>query len=148
MTIKQKVQILEEACSNHLAVNTFKHGTIDKLDQNEVQYPYVFLRPVTSRGVTLQNGRAVDMRHTFEMFVLDLPKVDDQDYLESMELTESIALDLFGYVNYGEYGNDVYLQPGNFVPVNEAFADRVVGYVVNVEMVSVADQNLCDYPQL
>ena len=49
-TYKDIVDLFENASSAHLAVNTFYHGTIDKLDASsqDVKYPYIFLRPVTA----------------------------------------------------------------------------------------------------
>ena len=51
-TYKQIVEYFEDAANKHLAVNSFGHGSLDYLDarSQNVQYPYVFLRPLTSPG--------------------------------------------------------------------------------------------------
>ena len=93
------VGMFEDACQRHLAVNTFEYGTIDKLDSSlqNVQYPYIFLRPLSSQGLQ-NNVRTLQ----FEMYSIDVPKLTESDYLGVMSDTEQYVYDIISYFRDGD----------------------------------------------
>lgn len=145
------VNMFETACNEHLAVNTFHYGTIDKLDSSSqnVQYPYVFLRPMSSAGLQQDaNGRSAGTRQLqFEMYSLDIPKLTESDYLGVMADTEQYIYDIISYFTLGSQQQELYVNLTNITPVNEAFNDRVYGWVALITYTEEGVYNFCDYPK-
>ena len=79
------------SCAEHLAIKSFAEGALDYLDASSqnVQYPYIFLRPLTSPGINLNaNGISGTRSLTFEMYSLDIPKLSDASPLKLKSDTE------------------------------------------------------------
>lgn len=150
-TFEQVVKSFEAACNAHLAINTFNYGTIDKLDTSiqNVRYPYIFLRPITSTGFILDgNGRSGVRSLTFELYSLDVPKQTDSDYLGVMSDTEQYIYDILGWFNFrGTSQQEEWCTLANIAPVNEAFQDRTFGFVATLDYNESAILNYCNYPQ-
>jgi len=146
------VEMFGSACSSHLAINTFAYGTIDKLDSSlqNVIYPYVFLRPLSSQGLTQDaNGRSAGVRSlTFEMYSLDIPKLTESDYLSVMSDTEQYVYDLVSYFTLGSQQQELYVNLQNITPVNEAFNDRCYGWVSTITFSEEGVYNFCDFPSI
>jgi len=142
-SFKQVVELFETACDTNLVVNTFKFGTIDKLDSSlqNVEYPYIFLRPMSSAG--LQNNTR---QLQFELYSLDIPKLTESDYLGVMADTEQTIYDLVSYFNLGDYQQETFIDLVNITPVNEAFNDRVYGWTALITYNEEGVYNYCDYP--
>lgn len=150
-TFKQVVELFESAANDSLVVNTFKFGTIDKLDASDqnVYYPYVFLRPVTSPGIVLNpNGVSGTRTLTFELYSLDVPKLTESDYLGVMSDTEQTLYDVIGYVNRGAQQQTSFITLTNIAPVNEAFQDRLFGFVGNINYTETGVLDYCNFPQV
>lgn len=148
-TFKQIVDIFQSACASHAGVNTFYWGTLDKLDSTSqnVKYSYVFLRPMTSTGVaTSDNGLSGTRSLSFELYSLDIPKLTEADYLQVMSDTEIIIYDLISYFNLGAMQQTSMITLDTITPVNEAFNDRVYGWVANITYVEQAVLDYCVYP--
>lgn len=148
-TFKDIVDIFQTACNAHAAVNTFYWGTLDKLDSTSqnVQYSYVFLRPMTSTGIlTSDNGQSGTRSLSFELYSLDVPKLTESDYLQVMSDTEIIIYDLISYFNLGAMQQTSMITLDTITPVNEAFNDRVYGWVANITYVEQAILDYCVYP--
>ena len=65
------VEEFRTACDEHLAINSFGEGSIDRLDSltQNVKYPLAFLRPLNSQGMVLnQNGVSGARALNFEFF--------------------------------------------------------------------------------
>lgn len=144
-SFKQVVETFESASNAHLAINTFKYGTLDKLDASSqnVEYPYIFLRPLSSQGLQ-GNIRTL----TFEMYSLDIPKLTDEDDLQVMSDTEQYVYDLVSYFSYGSQQQTEYIDLINITPVNEAFNDRTFGWVATINYKEEGVYNYCDFPQI
>ena len=59
------------SCAAHLAINAFDEGALDYLDASSqnIKYPYIFLRPLTSPGINLNaNGISGTRTLTFELY--------------------------------------------------------------------------------
>lgn len=146
-TYSQLVGYFEEAVTQHAALKSFAEGAIDYLDANSqnIVYPFIFLRPLVSPGLN-NNSRQL----TFELYALDVPKLSDQSPLQVKSNTELFIYDVCSYINYGPVGdqNGVSLTINNITPVNEAFQDRVYGWVANITLEEEGIFNYCFYPSV
>ena len=148
-TFKQIVELFQTACSAHLGVNTFYWGTLDKLDatSQNVSYNYVFLRPMSSVGMIVNpNGISGARSLSFELYSLDVPKVTESDYLTVMSNTEQVLYDILSYFNNGPDQQTLYTTLQSITPVNEAFNDRVYGWVANITVINQGVLNYCNFP--
>ena len=149
LTFKQIVDLFDAACTAHLGVNTFHYGTLDKLDATtqNVAYNYVFLRPLSSPGIqTSTNGISGTRSLAFELYSLDVPKLTEVDYLTVMSNTEQVIYDILSYFNNGANQQTLYTTLSTITPVNEAFNDRVFGWVANINVVNAGILNYCNFP--
>jgi hypothetical protein len=142
---KEVVEYFESAANAHLAVKSFASGPLDYLDSNSqnIRYPFVFLRPITSIGLT-GNVRSL----TFELYSLDVPKVSDENALLVMSNTEQYLYDIGAYIRRGAEQQTMDFEMTNLNPVNEAFQDRVFGWVSTVIYTEPAVYNYCNFPEL
>ena len=144
-TYKDIVTDFTEATTAHLAIKSFAEGAIDYLDANSqnIKYPFMFLRPLVSPGLS-GNIRTL----TFELYSLDVPKLSNESPLLVKSNTELYIYDILGYLRFNNtntpYGVDFVLN--NITPVNEAFNDRVYGWVANVNVTQDAVYNYCNFP--
>lgn len=148
-TFKNIIDTFQAACTAHKGVNTFYYGTLDKLDSTSqnVKYNYVFLRPLTSPGIVVNaNGQSGIRRLSFELYSLDVPRLTESDYLTVMSDTEFIIYDLISYFNLGTQQQNSYIVINNITPVNEAFNDRVYGWVASIDYVEIGNLDFCLYP--
>tara|TARA_R110000803_G_scaffold46193_5_gene96964 strand:- start:770 stop:1222 length:453 start_codon:yes stop_codon:yes gene_type:complete len=139
------ISMFETACNDHLAINTFSYGPLDKLDASfqNVIYPYIFLRPMSSLG--LQNNVR---QLSFEMYSTDVPKLTESDYKGVMSDTEQYIYDIVSYFSYGTEQQDLFIDIQNITPVNEAFNDRVYGWVSTIVFNEVGVFDYCAFPQV
>jgi len=140
---KEIVEYFEAGANSHLAIKSFASGPLDYLDSNSqnIVYPFVFLRPITSIGLT-GNIRSL----TFELYSLDVPKVSDENALLVMSNTEQYLYDMGAYIRRGAQQQTMDFEMTNLNPVNEAFQDRVFGWVANVIYTEPAVYNYCNFP--
>lgn len=141
-TYKEIVETFENATTAHLAVQSFAEGPIDYLDAHSqnTKYPFMFLRPLVSTGLS-GNIRTL----TFELYSLDVPKLSNESPLLLKSNTELYIYDILGYIRFNSaYGMDFNLN--NITPVQEAFNDRVFGWVANINITEEAVYNFCNFP--
>ena len=146
LTYRQIVDAFQQACDAHLQIASFDSGTIDYLDasaQNRL-YPYVFMRPMSA--LLADRTRTL----TFELYSLDQPNVRSQSNIDVISNTEQYIYDLMAWFDFGPASRqqtyDVTVS--NIAPVNEAFQDRVFGWVATVDVVTPFNLDYCNYPQL
>ena len=145
LTYYNIVKDFEAACNAHYSINAFDSGTIDFLDASAVNrlYPYVFLRPINA--VLAERQRTL----SFELYSLDIPKVKTQDNIQVVSDTEMYIYDLMAWFNFGpadrQQWYDVVLN--SCAPVNEAFQDRVFGWVGSIDVITPFNLDYCNYPQ-
>lgn len=144
-SFQEVVNGFQTACNQHLAINTFHFGTIDKLDSSSqnIIYPYIFLRPLSSPGLQ-NNVRSL----IFEMYSLDVPKLTDNDVLSIMSDTEQYVYDIVSYFRDGANQQTEWVDLQNITPVNEAFNDRTYGWVGTLNFQQEGVYNYCEYPSL
>lgn len=146
---KDIVQKFQDACTAHVYVKSFAHGTLDYLDSSSqnVVYPYVFLRPLVSPGYS-QDTKIREL--AFELYALDVPRLSNETPVDIMSRMETVLYDIGSYFNYGPpddnqaLGYDLVIT--NITPVNEAFNDRAFGWMGNVGIQTMGTYNYCDYP--
>ena len=146
-TYNEIVNYFQDACDAHAGIKSFAEGAIDYLDANSqnIKYPFVFLRPLVSQGINA-NTRSL----TFELYALDVPKLSDESPLLVKSRTELLIYDVMSYMNYGPVNdtNWMSITMNNMTPVNEAFNDRVYGWVSNVTLQEAGIFNYCFYPSV
>ena len=146
-TYKQIVEVFEAATTAHIPTKMFAEGAIDYLDANSqnIKYPFMFLRPLASPGLQ-NNTRTL----TFELYSLDVPKLSNQSPLQVKSNTEQYIYDIISYIEYGPVGdqNGFNVDMSNMTPVNEAFNDRVYGWVSQISVSEEGIFNYCTYPKL
>jgi hypothetical protein len=150
-TYQQVVQMFENACTAHIAIKQFSEGSIDKLNSfsQDSLYPYVFLRPIQSTGMELNNNGLSGIRSlNFELFVLDIPELTDSNTLQLQSQTEIYLYDIISYFNLGTSQQDSYLILNSISPLYEAFQDRVCGWVANVTYKGIGVLDFCNFPSL
>ena len=146
LTYRQITDEFKAACDAHLAIQTFESGTIDYLDADAVNklYPYVFLRPTG----TLQEPNQRTL--SFELYSLDIPKLSAGSNIDVISNTEMYLWDLMAWFNQGttqrQQTYDIVMNSA--IPVNEAFQDRVFGWMANVDVITPFALDYCNYPQL
>ena len=148
---KQIVDEFQAACNAHLAINFFASGTIDKLDatSQNVTYPFAFLRPLTSTGVSFSSyGTSGQRTLSFELYMMDVPKLTDTDYNKLMSNTEQYLYDIVSWFNLGSNQQDYQVVLGNITPLSEAFNDRVVGWVGTLDITTPFVLDFCNFPDL
>jgi hypothetical protein len=145
-TFSQIISQFSSSVQSIPAVNTFAYGSLDKLDSTtqNVSYPYVFVRPITSPGLRLDpNGITGTHSLTFEVYSLAVPTLTESDYLSVMSTTEQVIYDIVAQFNYGVNQQDTWLLVDNIAPVNEAFNDRTYGWVATLQFQEPTQLNAC-----
>jgi len=150
-TYREVVTEFSASCASHLAIKTFAEGAIDYLDASSqnVQYPYIFLRPLTSPGINLNpNGISGTRTLTFELYSLDVPKLSDASPLTIKSQTEQYIYDIISYFNLGSQQQSEFITLQNITPVDEAFNDRAYGWVAVLNYTDIAVLDYCAFPDL
>ena len=146
ITYEQIVNQFALACSEHLQIASFDSGTIDYLDASAVNrlYPFVYLRPLS----TIQANRVRTL--SFELYSLDQPKVESSSNTSVISNTEIYIYDLLAWFNFGPTNRQQTYQVNmvNGIPVNEAFQDRLFGWMATVEIITPWVEDYCNYPDL
>lgn len=150
-TYAEVVNTFATASNAHLSINTFYEGDLDQLDSTSqnVVYPYIFLRSITSPGMnTNAIGQSGTRSLTFEMYSLDVPPLDDSNVLSISSNTEQYIYDILGYINLGLDQQTEFVTLQSITPVSEAFNDRVYGWVATLTYTDIGTFNKCAFPSL
>ena len=144
LTYYDIVKDFETACNAHYQISSFDSGTIDYLDASAVNrlYPFVYMRPLSA--ILADKQRTLN----FELYSLDQPKVGSSNNIQVVSDTEQYIYDLMAYFNWGPASrSQVYdVQLINAAPVNEAFEDRVFGWVATIDVITPFMLDYCNYP--
>jgi hypothetical protein len=145
ITYQDIINDFQSACNAHLQIASFDSGTIDFLDASAVNrlYPYVFMRPLSAN--LADRTRTV----TFELYSLDQPKVGTSNNISVVSDTEMYIYDILAWFNWGPADRQQWydVQLASAAPVNEAFQDRVYGWVATINVVTPFNLDYCNYPQ-
>ena len=143
------VNEFSSSCVEHLAIKSFAEGALDFLDASSqnVQYPYIFLRPLTSPGINLNaNGISGTRTLTFEMYSLDVPTLKNASPLQIKSNTEQYIYDIISWFNLGDVQRTQFITLQNITPVDEAFNDRAYGWVAVLNFTDTAVLDYCAFP--
>lgn len=145
VTYQTIINDFQAACNAHLQIASFDSGTIDYLDASAVNrlYPFVYMRPLSA--VLADRTRTL----TFELYSLDQPKVASSNNISVVSDTEMYIYDLLAWFNWGPADRQQWydVQLTTAAPVNEAFQDRVYGWVATIDVVTPFNLDYCNYPQ-
>ena len=145
------VEQFRTACAEHLAINSFGEGSIDRLDSltQNVKYPLAFLRPLTSQGMILnQNGVSGARALNFELIMMDVPQLTDIDVLKLQSQCEIYIYDIIAYLNLGSVQQLEFIVLNNITPLYESFNDRVAGWNANITVNTYGTLDFCNFPKL
>ena len=145
VTYQTIINDFQAACNAHLQIASFDSGTIDYLDASAVNrlYPFVYMRPLSA--VLADRTRTL----TFELYSLDQPKLGSSNNISVISDTEMYIYDIMAWINWGPADRSQWydVQLTNAAPVNEAFQDRVFGWVATIDVVTPFNLDYCNYPQ-
>jgi len=145
LTYRDVINAWEAAATAHLQIASFDSGTIDFLDASAVDrlYPYIFMRPLSATVADRVKT------YNFELYSLDIPKLSAGNSIDVVSNTETYIYDLVAWFNFGPASRQQYydVQINNSAPVNEAFQDRVFGWVANINVITPFNLDYCNYPQ-
>ena len=150
-TYQYIVNQFETACDEHLAINQFGEGSIDRLDSlfQNVKYPFAFLRPIQSTGMVLNaNGVSGTRSLNFEFYMMDVPQLTDTDVLKLQSQTEIYLYDVISWFNLGSVQQSEFVTLNSISPLYEAFNDRVAGWMANITVNTYGVLDYCNYPKL
>jgi len=145
LTYTDIINAFATACSNHLQIASFDSGTIDYLDASAVNrlFPFVYMRPLSAN--LADRTRTL----TFELYSLDQPKVASSNNVSVISDTEQYIYDLMAWFNFGPADRQQWYTVNliSAAPVNEAFQDRVFGWVGTIDVITPFNLDYCNYPQ-
>ncbi len=148
-TYYQIVKKIEDATIAHDYVASFAHGPIDYLDAHsqDIKYPFVFLRPMTSIGYDQETRLKTT---TFELYAIDVPKLSNESPLQIMSNMEQVILDIGSFMNWGPPTDNQTLgyqfDVTSMVPALEVFNDRCYGWVATIDIQTAGTYDYCNYP--
>lgn len=145
LTYQQVISDFQAACTAHVQIASFDSGTLDYLDASAVNrlFPFIYMRPLAAnlgdRTRTL----------TFELYSLDQPKIGTSNNISVVSDTEQYIYDLLAWFNWGPADRQQWydVQLTTAAPVNEAFEDRVYGWVATIDVITPFNLDYCNYPQ-
>lgn len=150
-TYQNVVNEFRTACDQHLAINEFGEGSIDRLDSlnQNIKYTYAFLRPIQSTGLVLsQNGTSGERLLSFEFFMIDIPQLTDTDVLKIQSQTEMYIYDIIAWFNLGQSQQVQYITLNSMLPLCESYNDRVAGWASNITVHTQGILDFCNFPKL
>ena len=134
VNFQEIVNLFELATTQNQFYKGFGFGSIDNLDAVVNRgYPLLFMRPMTSQGLSGLDGRVRTL--TFEFYSLDVPKISDHDRRISLSNTEQGLYDIYGYILDGPVQYDLQIEMTNIVPLVEAFGDKASGWVCTMNII-------------
>ena len=138
------VDKFQRAAEYHIGINTFGHGSLDKLNDNQnINYPLLYVRPLNSLGVQPYGQRTL----TFEVYVIDVPKLDRTTDIQTMSDAERMLYDVYTFFRDGAEQQSYEIAMTGITPVQEAFQDRVFGWVGTFNIITTsAGLTVCHIP--
>lgn len=143
-TFREIVEKFESAATYHIYIQSFGFGNVDRLNDTINQpYPLLWVRPLGSLGVSPYGQRTL----TFEVFMLEIPKGDDSNYIQAYSDTERALYDVYTFFRDGAEQQQYQINMLNITPVSEAFQDRAIGFVSQMEIITdSAGLTICNIP--
>lgn len=132
-TYKEILEKFEHCVEYHDHLKSFGHGSLDKLnDVINQPYPLLWVRPMASLGIQPYGQRTL----TFEVYVLDVPKLDRTTDIVTMSDCERTLYDVYAFFRDGTDQQTYEVNMTGITPVQEAFQDRLFGWLGNFDIVT------------
>ena len=143
-TFREIVEKFESAANYHIYIQSFGFGNVDRLNDTINQpYPLLWVRPLGSLGVSPYGQRTL----TFEVFRLEIPKGDDSNYIQAYSDAERALYEVYTFFRDGAQQQEYQINMLNITPVSEAFQDRAIGFVSQMEIITdSAGLTICNIP--
>lgn len=143
-TYREIIEKFERAANYHSFIKMFGHGSLDKLNDIPNQpYPLLYVRPLTSPGVQPYGQRTL----TFEVYILDIPKLDRATDIQTMSDAERTLYDVYTYFRDGAEQQEYEINMTTIAPVQEAFQDRLFGWVGTFNVITDSSGlTICNIP--
>ncbi len=143
-TYKDIVDKFQRASEYHTFIQSFGHGSLDKLnDASNQPYPLMWVRPISSTGIQPYGQRTL----TFEVYMLDVPKLDRTTDTQTMSDCERAIYDIYAYFRDGAEQQIYEVNMVTIIPVMEAFQDRLFGWVATIEVITdTSGITICNIP--
>ena len=143
-TYKDIIEKFQRASQYHTFIQSFGHGGLDKLNDSVNQaYPLMWIRPLQSIGLQPYGQRTL----TFEVYILDVPKLDRATDIQVMSDCERTLYDVYAYWRDGAEQQEYEINMVNIAPVAEAFQDRLYGWVGTVDIITDSSGiTICNIP--
>ena len=143
-TYKDIVDKFERASEYHTFIQSYGHGSLDKLnDAMNQPYPLLWVRPISSIGIQPYGSRTL----TFEVYLLDVPKLDRSTDIQTMSDAERALYDVYAYFRDGAEQYEYGINMVTIVPVMEGFQDRMFGWVATIEIQTTTQGiTICNIP--
>ena len=136
----------QSAANYHASIQSFGHGSLDKLNDTMNQpYPLLYVRPMGSPGIQPYGQRTL----TFEVYILDIPKLDKTTDVVTMSDCERILYDVYTYFRDGAEQQEYEISMTSITPIQEAFQDRLFGWMGTFNIVTDSHGlTICNIPTL
>src|SRR5210317_268142 len=132
-TYKEILEKFEHCVTYHDHLKSFGHGSLDKLnDVMNQPYPLLWIRPMASLGIQPYGQRTL----SFEVYVLDVPKLDRTTDIVTMSDCERTLYDVYAFFRDGTEQQTYEVNMTGITPVQEAFQDRLFGWLGNFDIVT------------
>ena len=143
-TYKEIIEKFQRASTYHTFIQSFGHGGLDKLNDSVNQpYPLLWVRPLASLGIEPYGQRTL----SFEIYVLDVPKLDRATDVQTMSDCERTVYDVYTYFRDGAEQQEYEISMTGITPVAEAFQDRLYGWVASVDIITDSSGiTICNIP--
>ena len=149
ISYKKLVNDFLDQANTHIMVNTTGFGPGEQIDTNrDILYPYVWLEPQPSTGISFSTDTLGTRTQSFNLYVLDLPDASDELFLDVFSKTEQITYDLLtSYFQRLMNDEQISVSITNMEPIEGDFLDRVAGWLVGVDITTpVRNINYCNAP--
>ena len=143
-TYKEIIDKFERAADYHSFIQSFGQGSLDKLNDSINQaYPLLWIRPLQGIGIQPYGSRTL----TFEVYMLDVPKLDRSTDVQVMSDCERTLYDVYAYFRDGAEQYEYGVEMVNIAPLMEAFQDRMFGWVATMDInTSTQGITICNIP--
>jgi len=145
-TYEDIINKFRAAATYHSAIESFGHGSLDKLNDIPNQpYPLLFVRPMGSPGIQPYGQRTL----TFEVYILDVPKLDRTTDIQTMSTTERTLYDVYTFFRDGAEQQEYEINMTAITPIQEAFQDRLYGWMGTFNIITDSHGlTICNIPTL
>ena len=143
-TYKQIIDKFDRASQYHTFIQSFGHGSLDKLnDASNQPYPLLWVRPLASVGIQPYGQRTL----TFEVYMLDVPKLDRTTDTQTLSDAERALYDVYAYFRDGAEQQEYEISMTAITPVMEAFQDRLFGWAATIDIITdTSGITICNIP--